>query len=44
MILFRGGIGAEAVRELLANIDLDELSKELRDELKLLQVRKKLKS
>ncbi len=31
---FRAVMGAEAIRELLANIDLDELSKELRDELK----------
>lgn len=40
---FRGGIGAEAVRELLANIDLDELSKELRDELKTATGQKKVK-
>jgi DNA-directed RNA polymerase subunit beta' len=31
---FRAAMGAEAIRELLADIDLDELSKELRVELK----------
>ncbi|MGI6733774.1 MAG: DNA-directed RNA polymerase subunit beta' [Anaerovoracaceae bacterium] len=31
---FRAAMGAEAIRELLAKTDLDELSKELRDELK----------
>lgn len=31
---FRAGMGAEAVKELLANIDLDKTSKELREELK----------
>ncbi len=31
---FRVGIGAEAVREMLQNIDLDELSQQLRQELK----------
>ncbi len=30
---FRGGIGAEAVRELLSEIDLDELSETMREEL-----------
>lgn len=30
---FKAGMGAEAVRELLMHIDLDELSKELRDKL-----------
>ena len=30
---FRAGMGAEAVRELLADIDLDQLSRELRDSL-----------
>ena len=31
---FRAGMGAEAVKELLAELDLEELSAELRDELK----------
>jgi len=31
---FRAGMGAEAVKELLAEIDLDKLSKELKEELK----------
>lgn len=31
---FKAAMGAEAVRELLANIDLDELSEELREKLK----------
>ena len=31
---FRAAMGAEAIRKLLADIDLDELSKELRVELK----------
>ena len=31
---FRGGMGAEAVRELLRKLDLDELAKELREEIK----------
>ncbi len=31
---FRAAMGAEAIRELLAKIDLDELAKELRDELR----------
>ena len=30
---FKAGMGAEAIRELLTHIDLDELSKELRDKL-----------
>ena len=30
---FKAAMGAEAIRELLANIDLDELSKDLRDKL-----------
>ena len=36
---FRVGIGAEAVKEMLMAIDLDELSKELRDELAELSAR-----
>ena len=40
---FKAGIGAEAVRELLKNIDLDELSKELRAELKKATGQKKVK-
>ena len=31
---FRAGMGAEAIKELLAEIDLDQLSQELREELK----------
>ncbi len=31
--LFRAGLGAEAIRELLANLDLDELARELRKEI-----------
>ena len=31
---FRAGMGAEAVKELLQEIDLDELSRELREQLK----------
>ncbi|MEE1170507.1 MAG: DNA-directed RNA polymerase subunit beta', partial [Anaerovoracaceae bacterium] len=31
---FRAGIGAEAIRELLCDIDLEELSKELREQMK----------
>ncbi len=33
-IAFRAAMGAQAVRELLANIDLEELSKEMREKLK----------
>ncbi|MGI6722299.1 MAG: DNA-directed RNA polymerase subunit beta' [Anaerovoracaceae bacterium] len=40
---FRAGIGAEAVRELLAAIDLDELSKELREQMKNASGQKKVK-
>ena len=40
---FKGGIGAEAIRELLAAIDLDELSKELREVLKTATGQKKVK-
>lgn len=40
---FRAGIGAEAVRELLAEIDLDELSGELREQLKHASGQKKVK-
>jgi DNA-directed RNA polymerase subunit beta' len=31
--LFRAGLGAEAIRELLANLDLDEMARELRKEI-----------
>ena len=41
---FRGGIGAEAVRELLAAIDLDATSKELRAELKVATGQKRIKT
>ena len=41
---FRGGIGAEAVRELLADIDLDATSKELRAELKIATGQKRIKT
>ena len=41
---FRGGIGAEAVRELLAAIDLDATSKELRAELKTATGQKRIKT
>ena len=40
---FRAAMGAEAIRELLANTDLDELSKELRDELKASTGQKKIR-
>ena len=41
---FRAGMGAEAIRELLAEIDLDALSFELRAKLAETSVRKRLKS
>ncbi len=40
---FRAGIGAEAIRELLCDIDLDQLSEELRGELKKATGQKKVK-
>ncbi|MGI6204841.1 MAG: DNA-directed RNA polymerase subunit beta' [Anaerovoracaceae bacterium] len=40
---FRAGIGAEAIRELLCDIDLDELSADLRDQLKNATGQKKVK-
>ena len=40
---FRAGIGAEAVKEMLENIDLEELSKELREQLKEASGQKKIK-
>ncbi|MEA4922864.1 MAG: DNA-directed RNA polymerase subunit beta' [Eubacteriaceae bacterium] len=40
---FRAGIGAEAVRELLENIDLEQLSGELRETLKTATGQKKVK-
>ena len=41
---FRVGMGAEAIKELLANIDLDELAKELRNDLKESTGQKKLRT
>ena len=40
---FRVGMGAEAIKELLAGLDLEALSKELRDELEKAQGQKKLR-
>ena len=40
---FRAGIGAEAIRELLCEIDLDELSESLKEELKKATGQKKVK-
>lgn len=40
---FKAGIGAEAIRELLKSIDLDEISEELREELKKATGQKKVK-
>ena len=40
---FQAGMGAEAVKELLKNIDLDALSTQLRDELKTASAQKKLR-
>ncbi len=40
---FKAGMGAEAIRELLAKIDLDELSVELREKLKTATGQKKIK-
>ncbi|WAM34420.1 DNA-directed RNA polymerase subunit beta' [Caldicellulosiruptor morganii] len=40
---FKAGMGAEAIKELLKEIDLDKLSKELREELEMATGQKKLK-
>ena len=40
---FRAGMGAEAVKDLLEQIDLDELSQQLREELKTASSQKKLR-
>ena len=40
---FRVGMGAEAIRELLAELDIDALAKEIRDELEVAKGQKKLK-
>ncbi len=40
---FKAGMGAEAVKELLEQIDLDQLSEQLRDELKTASSQKKLR-
>ena len=40
---FKAGMGAEAVKELLEKIDLDELSEQLREELKTASSQKKLR-
>ena len=40
---FRAGIGAEAIRELLCEVDLEELSAELKEELKKATSQKKIK-
>ncbi len=40
---FRVGMGAEAIKELLAELDLEKLAKELRDELEKAQGQKKLR-
>ncbi len=40
---FKAGMGAEAIRELLKEIDLDELSRELKEKLALASGQKKLK-
>ena len=40
---FRAGMGAEAVKELLEQINLDELSEQLREELKTASAQKKLR-
>ncbi len=40
---FRAGMGAEAIKELLAELDLDELSKELHEELETATSQKKAK-
>jgi len=40
---FKAGMGAEAVKELLEKIDLDELSAQLREELKTASTQKKLR-
>ena len=40
---FKAGMGAEAVKELLENIDLDQLSEQLREELKTASSQKKLR-
>ncbi|WP_372997838.1 DNA-directed RNA polymerase subunit beta' [Lutispora sp.] len=41
---FRAGMGAEAIKELLTNIDLDQLAKELRHDLKDSSGQKKLRT
>ena len=41
---FRAGMGAEAVKELLMDIDLEKLSMELRDELKEVQGQKRIRN
>ena len=40
---FKAGMGAEAVKELLEQIDLDQLSQQLRDELKNASTQKKMR-
>lgn len=40
---FKAGMGAESVKQLLANIDLEKLSKELRQELKTTTTQKKIR-
>ncbi len=40
---FQAGMGAEAARELLRRIDMDELAEELREELKLTEAKQKIK-
>ena len=40
---FRAGMGAEAIKELLAEIDIDKLSEELKEELETAQGQKKIK-
>ena len=40
---FKAGMGAEAIKELLCAIDLDELASELREELRISQGQKKVK-
>ena len=41
---FRAGMGAEAIKELLANVNLEELYKKLREEVRTLQGQKKSKA
>ena len=40
---FKAGMGAEAIKELLQKIDLEELSKELKEELEIAQGQKKIR-